>query len=119
MYKYIFLFLSIFATTLSAHANTQPSVNLHDAPSAKVLQQFNQVDETVAPERAISVHRKHQVLFWMGSALLLLILLTAGFGIAMGVFGKDVFVWHMLCAGLASTLAIAHAVVAFVWFYPE
>ena len=119
MYNYIFLFLSLFATTLSAHADTQPAITLNDAPSAHVLQQFNQGDESVAPERAISVHRKHQVLFWMGGALLLLILLTAGFGIAMGIFDKDVFIWHMLCAGLATTLAIAHAVVAFVWFYPE
>ncbi len=119
MYKYIFLLLSFFATTLSAHADTQPTVNLHDAPSAQVLQQFNQGDVIVAPERAISVQRKHQVLFWMGGTLLILILLTAGLGIAMGIFGKDVFVWHMLFAGLASTLAIAHAVVAFVWFYPE
>jgi len=73
----------------------------------------------VAPERAISTEKKHLILFWMGSALLILILLAAGFGIAMGIFDKDVFVWHVLSAGLATTLAIAHGVVAFVWFYPS
>ncbi len=83
-----------------------------------VMQQFNN-DETLAPERAISTKRKHEILFWMGGALLLLVLFAAGFGIAMGIFDKDVFLWHVLSAGLATTLAIAHAVVAFVWFYPD
>ncbi|MDX8398199.1 MAG: hypothetical protein R8K49_07775 [Mariprofundaceae bacterium] len=86
--------------------------------SAEVMEQFNE-DGELAPERAISIKKKHQILFLMGSCLLILILVAASFGIAMGVFGKDVFVWHMLSAGLATTLAIAHAVTAFVWFYPE
>ena len=87
--------------------------------SVQVLEQFNQDADALAPERAISTQRKHEILFWMGGALLLLILLAAGFGVAMGIFEKDVFVWHVLSAGLATTLAIAHAVVAFVWFYPD
>ena len=85
--------------------------------SSEVMDEFNEERE-LAAERAISTNRKHQILFWMGGLLLLLIFLAAGFGIAMGIFGKDVFVWHMLSAGLATTLAIAHAITAFVWFYP-
>ncbi len=120
MRKTMLVLLCLFAGMVSAQAaSTEPVINPHDAPSAEVLQQFNQGDVVVAPERAISTKRKHQILFWMGGALLILILLAAAFGIAMGIFGKDVFVWHILFAGLASTLAIAHAVVAFVWFYPE
>ncbi len=85
--------------------------------SSDVMKQFNE-EKALAAERAISTNRKHQILFWMGGALLCLIFLAAGFGVAMGIFGKDVFVWHVLTAGLATTLAIVHAVTAFVWFYP-
>jgi len=86
--------------------------------SVEVLEGFNQ-DSELAPERVIATQRKHQILFWMGGMLLILILLAAGFGVAMGIFDKDVFVWHVLSAGLATTLAIAHGVVAIVWFYPS
>jgi len=47
-----------------------------------------------------------------------LLLVTGGLGVAMGVYGKQVFVAHMICAGLSMTLAIAHAIVGIVWFYP-
>lgn len=66
----------------------------------------------------ISDQRKHFWLFIMGLSLLVLILMTASAGIMMGVYGKDVFVAHMLLAGLTVTLAIAHAVAAIVWFNP-
>jgi len=83
-----------------------------------LMQQFDD-EEPIAPERAISEKSKHQILFFMGASLLLLLLLTGGLGLAMGVWEKDVFMWHMLCAGLTVTLAITHAVVSFVWFYPN
>jgi len=116
--QYIFVF-TLFVVAMipsSAYAGTTEAVNVQH--SAEVLQQFNE-DEALAPERVIEVKRKHQILFLMGGSLLILILLAAGFGIAMGIFDKDVFVWHVLSAGLATTLAIAHGVVAFVWFYPS
>jgi len=100
----------------SAFAATPEAAKMQH--SAQVLEQFNGDDE-LAPERVIETKRKHQILFLMGGALLILILLAAGFGIAMGIFDKDVFIWHVLSAGLATTLAIAHGVVAFVWFYPS
>ncbi|MBN4061446.1 MAG: hypothetical protein COB41_09710 [Proteobacteria bacterium] len=101
---------SVYAAGVSEAASIQHS--------SEVLQEFNE-DSELAPERMIETKRKHQILFLMGGSLLILILFAAGFGIAMGIFDKDVFVWHVLSAGLATTLAIAHGVVAFVWFYPS
>ena len=113
----MFLFLPI--NTLSAPVvDGDLEAQALQQHSSKVLEQFNE-ELSVAPERAISTKNKHLILFWMGGSLLILILLAAGFGVAMGIFGKDVFVWHVLTAGLATTLAIAHGVVAFVWFYPS
>jgi len=118
MLKYLFILFIALVPCHSAYASSADAEQAMSPQSAEIMQQFNQ-DSEVAPERAISTQRKHQILFWMGGALLLLILFAAGFGIAMGIFGKDVFMWHVLSAGLATTLAIAHAVVAFVWFYPS
>jgi len=115
----LLLLIPCFVITImsaSAYAATPEGANTQH--SAQVLEQFNE-DEELAPERVIETKRKHQILFLMGGTLLILILLAAGFGIAMGVFDKDVFIWHVLSAGLATTLAIAHGVVAFVWFYPS
>jgi len=61
---------------------------------------------------------QHEILFYMGVTLLVFVLLTAGFGIAMGMLGKEVFVQHMVCAGITVFLTVAHAIVAMVWFYP-
>ena len=67
---------------------------------------------------SIDDQTKGMVMFFMGVPLLVLLLVTGTLGIAMGVYGKQVFVAHMLFAGLSMTLAIAHAVVGVVWFYP-
>ncbi len=67
---------------------------------------------------AISTKEKQKILFFMGISLLIGLLATAGLGIAMGVYGKPVFVAHMLFAGLSVTLAVIHAIVAMVWFFP-
>ncbi len=67
---------------------------------------------------AIPDQKKRLIMFFMGVPLLVFILVTAGLGIALGVYGKRVYVPHMICAGLSVTLAIAHAVVGIVWFYP-
>lgn len=92
-----------------------------DNPAASdnraVIQGFNQEkppNETVV----ITEKERHRILFYMGAALLVTLLLTAGFGIAMVVFGKQVFVAHMVFAGLTVFLGLAHAVTAVVWFFP-
>ncbi len=61
---------------------------------------------------------KHQILFYMGVILLLLLIATVAFGIGMVLFDKPWFVGHMVSAGLTVTLAVAHAVAAVVWFFP-
>ncbi len=61
---------------------------------------------------------KHKVLFYMGIALLVLLCTTAYLGVSMVVFNQEVFVKHMISAGLTVTLGLAHAVVAIVWFFP-
>lgn len=61
---------------------------------------------------------QHKVMFVMGVTLLIFVLLTAGFGIAMAMLGKDVFLAHMICAGVTVFLTLAHSVVAIVWFFP-
>ena len=88
-----------------------------------VIQEFVKQDErtqiAILKERQADARTKHQILFLMGITLLVCILTTGGLGIAMAVYGKQVFIPHMLFAGLSATLAIVHAVVAIVWFYPS
>jgi hypothetical protein len=36
----------------------------------------------------------------------------------MALYGKRVFVAHMIFAGFSVTLAIVHSIVAVVWFFP-
>jgi len=84
----------------------------------RVMQHYTEQQDEESAARKISIRSKHEVLFWMGAGLLTGLLLTAFFGIGTGVMGKDWFVPHMICAGLTVTLGIAHAVTAFVWFWP-
>ena len=83
-----------------------------------VMQAFAELQAAEGEAVKISDQEKHQWLFIMGTTLLVLLLTTAALGIAMGVYGKQVFVAHMITAGLSVTLAIAHAVAALVWFNP-
>jgi hypothetical protein len=89
-----------------------------DAADLQVMKGFTELEEETRKQQEIEEKSKHQILFIMGVALLLLLLATAYFGISLGFFGKNVFVPHMICAGLSVTLAIAHSIVAIVWFYP-
>ena len=86
--------------------------------SQQVMQGFVNKEHVVSEHVLIETRQKHQILFFMGITLLILIFATAGFGIAMAVFGKQVFVPHMICAGGTVFLAMAHAVTAIVWFFP-
>ena len=88
------------------------------ADSAQIMREFNQ--QRVDTERAKSITDKdrHRVMFLMGVVLIALVLTTGGLGIAMVVYGKPVFLAHMIFAGLSITLALAHAIVGIVWFYP-
>jgi hypothetical protein len=93
-----------------------------DRSNEAVIQEFVQQEDRAKlsqlDKQQAETRKKHQVLFLMGLALLISILTTAGLGIAMAVYGKQVFIPHMVMAGISVTLAIVHAVVAIVWFYP-
>lgn len=85
---------------------------------AQVMEAFNKpADKT--KEAGISDHRKQQIMFIMGIALLVFIITTVSLGVAMVVFGKPVFLPHMVFAGFSLTLAIVHSIVAIVWFFPK
>ena len=110
------LLLVLFALPGSVLAADPSSKQLDDG--AAVMEAFNEQALAKAEASELSDERKHQILFIMGVLLLVLLGLTAYFGIAMGIGGKNVFVPHMVSAGLALTLSLAHAVTAVVWFFP-
>jgi hypothetical protein len=93
-------------TVLPAHAQESQS----SGDGAQILQEFNTQHR--------SDKEKQQIMFLLGAAVILLVIITGGLGLAMGVFGKPVFVAHMVFAAFSITLAIAHAIVGLVWFYP-
>jgi len=115
----LLLALSCLPAGQPASAGPVVSASPTDASlsSEAVMQQFAGDDE-VAPERRIETKRKHQILFLMGISLLILLLFTGTLGVAMVVFNKDVFVAHMIFAGLSLTLAAAHAATSIAWFWP-
>ena len=105
--------LSILSV-LPAHAEeAAPS-----GDSAQILQAFNQQQRTDIREKAIPQKEKQQIMFLLGVLLITLVLITGGLGIAMGLYGKPVFVAHMVFAAFSITMAIVHAIVGLVWFYP-
>ncbi len=86
--------------------------------SLEVMKGFTEQEKVESDIVKISTKRKHQIMFFMGFVLLIGIIATAGLGVAMVLFGKEVFVAHMVCAIFSVFLSIAHAVVAIVWFFP-
>lgn len=98
-----------------------PVARAADAPpqnsnSIQIMEAFDR--QNLAGKEAISDHKKHLIMFIIGVPLLILVIITGALGIAMVVYGKPVFVMHMICAGLSVTLVIVHAIVGLVWFNP-
>lgn len=100
----------MFAITPPAHAAAENSVQVVEA-----FNQANQLTPAQLKERDLS---RRQIMFVMGIPLLIMLLATAVLGIAMGVYGKKVFVAHLVVASLSLTLAVIHVIVGFVWFFP-
>lgn len=94
---------------------------IHNAQASEsnlqIVESFNKGGNDKNPNDP-SDKRKRAIMFIMGVPLLIMLISTAILGIAMGVFGKKVFVAHMVLASLSLCLAIAHAIVGLVWFYP-
>lgn len=107
--------LILCAALLGAAAPAADPPAENDA--AQVLHSFEQVTNAPAPADSTDLTRRW-VMFALGAPLLVLILITGALGIAMGVYGKPVYVAHMIFAGLSITLAIVHAIVGVVWFRP-
>jgi hypothetical protein len=108
----------MFLTTIFFLA---PEAWAADAPvqngdSIKVMESFDRQNQ--AGKEAISEHKKHLIMFIIGIPLLILVIITGALGIAMVVYGKPVFLMHMIFAGLSITLVIVHAIVGLVWFNP-
>ncbi|HHM05415.1 MAG TPA: hypothetical protein ENJ19_06700 [Gammaproteobacteria bacterium] len=109
--------LVILAFALAVPGGQTRAAENPDEGSMHVIQAFT--EEASNKEKGLVADKtKHQVLFIMGVALLIGIIATAGFGIAMVLFNKQVFIPHMIGAGFSVFLAIAHAVAAIVWFFP-
>jgi hypothetical protein len=103
-----------FVAMFPAYAQEAPPTD----NSALILHEFNQQNRSDIRAKAIPLKEKQQIMFLLGLGVILLVIVTGGLGLAMGVFGKPLFVAHMLFAALSITLAIAHAIVGLVWFYP-
>ena len=88
-----------------------------DESSLQIVESFNKNGNIQNPNDP-TAKRKQEIMFIMGIPLLIMLITTAVLGIAMGVFGKKVFVAHMVIASLSLCLAIAHAIVGLVWFFP-
>ncbi len=83
-----------------------------------VMQAFTELEEIESDLVKIDDEKKRLVLFAMGIFLLLGVITTASLGVAMVLFGKQVFIAHMIFAGLSVFLAVVHAITAMVWFFP-
>jgi len=95
-----------------------------DAPPAapngtQILEEFSrQQPQRQARATTIAVHERQVIMFSIGTVLLILLVSTASVGIAVAVFGKPLFLVHMILAGLTVTVAIVHVIVGVVWFFP-
>ncbi len=85
---------------------------------AVVLETFRDMDTMSAEQELAEQQGQREILFIMGVLLLIGVFVTAGLGISMGVFAKEVFLAHMISAGFTVFLSVAHAVTAMVWFFP-
>lgn len=117
--KNLFRFFSAFAILFALGA---PGISvIHEAHAGEsnlqIVESFNKGGEDKNPNDP-SDKRKREIMFVMGIPLLIMLLSTAVLGIAMGVFGKKVFIAHMVVASLSLCLAVAHAIVGLVWFFP-
>jgi len=110
------LFVVFFSTMFMSPAIAEESKREND--SAQILQAFNKQHREAEHAKSITENDKQRIMFMLGVVLIILVMVTGGLGIALGIFGKRVFVAHMVFAGLSMTLAVAHAIVGFVWFYP-
>ena len=113
------LFVLLTSLLLSSMSSTVFAADEAGADNSHaVLAPFIDKEEVIGEAVAIADEQKHQIMFYMGVFLLILIVTTAVIGLQMALFGKPLFVQHMISAGCTVFFAFAHAVTAIVWFYP-
>lgn len=88
-------------------------------PETQVMHAFTEQSREEVGVLDVPDRQKHLILFIMGAALLIFLIVTVALGVAMALYGKRVFIPHMIFAGFSLTLAIVHSVVAVVWFFPS
>jgi len=115
---FFYLFVGLVLSVAVPSYADEPVEQKVEQQSSGVLQAFENDRSAKSELVAVDEETKHLIMFLMGIPLLLLIITTAALGVAMVVYGKRVFVPHMVCAGLSLTLALGHAVAGIVWFYP-
>ncbi len=115
----IIVWVMSLSVTLGALAVLGPGVShAQEDESLRVMKGFTEQEKEESEIVKISTERKHQIMFIMGFILLVGVIATAALGVAMVLFGKEVFVAHMVCALFSVFLSIVHAVTAVVWFFP-
>ncbi|MGB8518491.1 MAG: hypothetical protein WCD45_11470 [Gallionella sp.] len=116
--KFVGVILLLSLSMIGALPVYAQETTVQPGDSAQILQAFNRQHRDAEHAKSITDKDKQRIMFLLGVVLITLVLITGGLGIAMGLYGKPVFVAHMVFAGLSVTLAIVHAIVGIVWFYP-
>lgn len=114
---------TLFIILTSLLPGVSPSAVADEKPGARsdsieVMGTFNAQRDDEGGVWRVEERRKQQIMFYLAVPLLFCLIITAILGVAMAVFGKPVFLAHMIFAVLSVTLAIVHAVVGIAWFYP-
>lgn len=108
----VFAFFAVIPAANAADDHGQKSDGL------KIMEAFEQQASQMNSDGVAPMQKKQMAMFFLGVPLLIMLLITGGLGIAMGIYGKQVFMLHMVSAGLTITLAFVHAILGIVWFYP-
>ena len=116
----LFFLLCVGSSSVSwSSTDTSSKENsIDEQNNSSVMQAFTSTEVKDSEIVAIEDETKRLVMFFLGVPLLIMLIAPVALGIAMGIYGKQVFLPHMICAGLSMTLALGHAVVGIVWFYP-
>lgn len=124
MLALLFAPLACAAGAAATHAAASPGAASQSAANdssngVALLEDFDrEQNKRVNGASVLTKHFKRVVMFSMSVPLFLLLLITGGLGIATGVYGKKLYIQHMVFAGLTVTLALAHAIAGIVWFFP-
>ena len=108
---------SLWLLALQASPVLAQNASPGTANSTQILEQFSR-QQPAARSTSIAEHQRQVIMFTIGTVLLVLLIGTASVGIAVAVFGKPLFLVHMILAGLTVTMAIVHVIVGVVWFFP-